>query len=235
MAVGSFQVAANDFSQPLAEHWNGRTWAIGTVPMPSGAVGSTLAGVSCASAANCTAAGYYIMPIGHNHLNYAVAEHWNGSAWTVQPSPNPANPDASLAGVACSSATSCTAVGNNAPAVGVFQTLAEGWNGSTWVIQPTPNPARTQSGSLTGLWGASCTTASSGTAAATFGPTNFTSNATAEYWNGTAWTIQATAPPVARKHLVAVSCVSAHVCTAVGGSFTKGTNRLLQQPLAEHE
>ena len=103
------------------------------------------------------------------------------------------------------------------------------------MIQPTPNPTRTQSGSLTGLWGVSCTTASSCTAGATFGPTNFTANAGAEYWNGAAWKIQATAQPVAGKHLVAVSCVSAHVCTAVGGSFTKGTNRLLQQPLAEHE
>ncbi|HET7246665.1 MAG TPA: hypothetical protein VFJ07_17700 [Streptosporangiaceae bacterium] len=103
------------------------------------------------------------------------------------------------------------------------------------MIQPTPNPARTQAGSLTGLWGVSCTTASSCTAAATFGPTNFTANAAAEYWNGTIWKIQATAQPVAGKHLVAVSCVSAHVCTAVGGSFTKGTNRLLQQPLAERE
>ena len=286
MAVGSFQVAANDFSQPLAEYWNGSTWAIGAVPMPSGAVGSTLLGVSCAAAANCTAVGYYIMPIGHNHLNYAVAEHWDGSTWsiqatpkmarsqlsavscpsgtsctavgsyepvppngsqltlaehwdgstwTVESTPNPASPDASLAAVACSSPANCTAVGNNVPAVEVFQTLAERWNGSTWVIQSTPNPARTQSGSLTGLWGVSCTTASSCTAAATFGPTNFTANAAAEYWNGTAWKIQATAQPVAGKHLVAVSCVSAHVCTAVGGSFTTGTNRLLQQPLAEHE
>jgi hypothetical protein len=44
-----------------------------------------------------------------------------------------------------------------------------------------------------------------------------------------------TAQPAAAKHLVAVSCVSAHVCIAVGGSFTKGTLRNLQLPLAEHE
>jgi len=84
-------------------------------------------------------------------------------------------------------------------------------------------------------WGFPAPRPSSCTAAGTFGPTNFTANAAAEYWNGTVWRIQATAQPVAGKHLVAVSCVSAHVCTAVGGSFTKRTNRLLQQPLAEHE
>jgi len=81
----------------------------------------------------------------------------------------------------------------------------------------------------------SCPTASGCTAAATFAPTNFTANAAAEYWDGTAWKIQATAQPAAGQHLVAVSCVSAHVCTAIGGILTKGTNQNRQLPLAERE
>jgi hypothetical protein len=286
MAVGFFQVAGNDPLQPLAERWTGSAWTIEPAPTPTGALGGELLGVSCASAASCTATGYYIEAIGSNHLNYALAEHWNGrtwsvqagpmlprsqlfavsctsetsctavgrhepvppdgsqrtlaehwngSTWTVQPTPNPANPQANLAAVACSSPANCTAVGNNLPAVAVFQTLAEHWDGSTWAIQPTPNPAGVQSGSLTGLWGVSCPTASSCTAAATFAPTNFRANAAAEYWNGTTWRIQPTAQPAAGQHLVAVSCVSAHVCTAVGGIVTQGTNRKLQLPLAERE
>jgi hypothetical protein len=136
---------------------------------------------------------------------------------------------------------------------GSAQPLAEHWTGGTWTIEPAlrqpvhtlerqhlddpacPNPATPQSGFLTGLWGVSCPAASSCTAAATFAPTNFTASAAAEYWNGTAWKIQATAQPTAGKHLVAVSCVSAHICTAVGGTFTKGTVRKLQLPLAERE
>src|SRR5262249_14810425 len=112
------------------------------------------------------------------------------------------------------------------------RTLAEAWNGSTWVIQPTPNSATLQFSRLTGV---SCPTASSCTAAATFAPSHFRANAAAEYWNGTAWKVQATAQPAADKRLLAVACVSARVCTAVGGIFPKGTLRNLQQPLAEPE
>ena len=53
--------------------------------------------------------------------------------------------EAILDSVSCSSATACTAVGEVSPSVnasGNHVTLAERWNGTTWVIQPTPgNPA----------------------------------------------------------------------------------------------
>jgi hypothetical protein len=41
-----------------------------------------------------------------------------------------------LASVSCASATACVTVGSNQAA-----TMAERWNGATWTIQPTPNPA----------------------------------------------------------------------------------------------
>ena len=43
------------------------------------------------------------------------------------------------AGVSCTSATACTAVGYDA-SVGTTVTLAERWNGTSWKIQSTPNP-----------------------------------------------------------------------------------------------
>ncbi|HEV2451668.1 MAG TPA: hypothetical protein VGS62_07060 [Streptosporangiaceae bacterium] len=224
-------ISNNRLVYALAERWDGSTWSIQATPSKPR---SQLSGVSCTSDTSCTAVGNY-EPTPPNGSQLTLAEHWNGTTWTVQPTPNPANPVASLAAIACSSAATCTAVGKSISAVGVMQTLAEHWNGSTWVTQPTPNPTATQAGSLTGLWGVSCPTASSCTAAATFAPTSFTARAAAEYWNGSSWKIQATAQPAAGKHLAAVSCVSAHVCTAVGGIFTQGTNRLLQQPLAEHD
>src|SRR5262249_19996181 len=224
-------IGSNHLDHASAEHGNGSPWSPQASPkLPR----SQLFAVSCTSGTSCTAVGRH-EPVPPDGSQLTLAEHWNGRTWTVQPTPNPANPEANLAAVACSSPTNCTAVGNNLPAVAVFQTLAEHWNGTTWAIQPTPNPAATQSGSLTGLSGAPCPTPRNGTAAATFAPTNFKVNAAAEYWDGTAWKIQATAQPAADKHLVAVSCVSAHVCTAVGGIFIKGTNRTLRQPLAERE
>ena len=111
----------------------------------------------------------------HHHRGRAraVAERWNGTRWTIQPTPNPRPGGAFLNGVSCTSASACTAVGSLPPG-----TLAERWNGTRWAIQPTPNPA--QGGG--GLSGVSCTSASACTAV---GGSN--AGALAERWNGTSW------------------------------------------------
>jgi hypothetical protein len=42
-----------------------------------------------------------------------LAEHWNGSRWAIQPTPNPTGQAPSvLSGVSCTAATACTAVGD---------------------------------------------------------------------------------------------------------------------------
>jgi len=73
--------------------------------------------------------------------------------WTVQYPPNPAGSfNSSLEGVSCAVPS---AVASSCIAVGGYQvqpsdnalSLAEKWNGSSWVIQPTPNP----SGSVTAV------------------------------------------------------------------------------------
>jgi hypothetical protein len=55
------------------------TWAIQATPNPSGATGTTLAGVSCASATRCVAVGSYTNGGGHSQTALALAEYWNGS------------------------------------------------------------------------------------------------------------------------------------------------------------
>jgi hypothetical protein len=85
-------------------------------------------------------------------------------AWTlkVPPNPGPAGKTfSSLSATSCPSATACTAVGHYQNASGNNVTLAEHWNSSKWVIQPTPNPDTSGSG----LLGVSC----SSTAACTAG------------------------------------------------------------------
>jgi hypothetical protein len=50
-----------------------------------------------------------------------LAEQWNGSAWTIQSTPNPTGSNQNeLYAVSCASSTTCTAVG-----AGIFGTLAE--------------------------------------------------------------------------------------------------------------
>jgi hypothetical protein len=49
---------------PAAWRWDGSTWTIQTLPVPSDSIGGQLAGVSCSSATVCTAVGraYYDDP-----------------------------------------------------------------------------------------------------------------------------------------------------------------------------
>jgi hypothetical protein len=187
----------------LAERWNGTAWTIQPTPNPRGARGSFLYGVSCPSASACTATGYYFASTG---AVVTLAERWNGTAWTIQPTPNPRGAEASeLYGVSCPSASACTAVGYYNNSTSVVVTLAERWNGTAWTIQPTPNPRGAQGSSLDAV---SCPSASACTAVGTL----------AESWNGTAWTIQPTPNPRGAYAwiLTGVSCPSASACTAAG-------------------
>ena len=76
----------------------------------------------------------------YNDGVFGIAEHWDGSRWTVQHLPVPPVPPGEEplvlpASVSCASATACVTVGGSQAA-----TMAERWNGTTWTIQRTPNP-----------------------------------------------------------------------------------------------
>jgi hypothetical protein len=102
-------------------------------PSPAGTAISSLLGVACAGPSACTAVGSSITATG---ASQAVAEHWNGTRWRIQPTPK-LSQGASLNGVSCTSASACTAVGRS----GVGP-LAERWNGARWSIQATPTRRR---------------------------------------------------------------------------------------------
>src|SRR5207248_2351355 len=113
-------------------------WSVQTVPTPSGAQSGVLSGVACASSTQCTAVGNYVSSTGTRNT---LAERWNGSAWSVQSTPNPSGARSSqLLSVACPSSTVCVADGTAVNSAGTAVTLAEGWNGSSWSAQSTPNP-----------------------------------------------------------------------------------------------
>ena len=85
-----------------------------------------------------------------------------------------------LASVSCSSASWCMAVGSWSPSQqGPSRTLAEAWNGTSWQLLITPDPAGTAASSLTSV---SCTSAARCMAVGDHGTGTF-----AETWNGTSW------------------------------------------------
>jgi hypothetical protein len=88
---------------------------------------------------SCVAVGNYW---NENGTPLTLVESWNGSAWSIVSSPDVASKDNysnSLAGVSCTGATGCMAVGSTSSGQG-DQTLAEAWDGTSWTIGTSPNP-----------------------------------------------------------------------------------------------
>jgi hypothetical protein len=119
-----------------------------------------------------------------------------------------------MSGVACLSASDCTAVGYYQTSGGLIKTLVEHWDGNAWQIVSSPNPGV---GVESKLESVSCISASSCTAVGYYlaGPGYST---LVERWNGTAWSVLTSpnASGFANNYLYGVSCTSASACWAVG-------------------
>ena len=125
-AVGYHFDSTTAVQSSLVESWNGARWSI--VPSPNrDLAGNILYGVSCVSASSCQAVGYAI-PFNQSTVGAfeTLTESWNGSGWSIVPSPNNGTSAGLLLGVSCVAANACEAVGEYAN-VGLanYQTLIE--------------------------------------------------------------------------------------------------------------
>ena len=136
-AVGSFVNSAS-VTQSLIETWNGTTWSIVSSP-DQGVHDNFLDNLWCGSTTFCTAAGYYY---NGSATTQTLVESWNGSTWTIVPTPDRGTGSNALLGVSCTSTISCTAAGYDVPTSPVIPggihavNLVLSWNGSTWSIIP---------------------------------------------------------------------------------------------------
>jgi PKD repeat protein len=244
VAVGSHWSLSVHTDVTLAEIWDGETWSVMATPNPPGLEEgwkdgryALLRGISCLTTSDCVAVGYYRNTGEEEYLESTgekvepLAEHWNGSTWTMMSVAAPSGADAGwLEGVSCTSSTECTAVGSFNDSSGVEDTLAERWNGSEWTTQTTP----TTSGS--GLKSVSCTSLTECTAVGSFTNGSGVEDTLAERWNGSKWTIQPTRNPTgteASNYLSGVSCTSPTVCMAVGTHVSAHLSSFLEATLAE--
>jgi hypothetical protein len=212
-AVGEYE--GNGGRYTLAERWNG-SWTVQQTPNPSGGESSTLEGVSCTSATACTAVGYHVTEPGSPEgPSNTLVEHWNGTEWKIQTSPNPSGSLHMLRSVSCTSATSCMAVGAYGYPDGsawVTHSMAMSWNGTEWSVIPIPNPADgLDSGSLQAV---SCESSADCTAVG---------GNVLQFWNGSEWSVGSWSKPSgegsSEGELYGVSCSSTTACTAVGDYF----------------
>ncbi len=211
-AVGYQQ--ATGLRLAFSEIWNGARWAIQLVPVPAGSDYSELDAVSCASATSCVAVGDYQTTSSPGESPLSAV--WNGSRWTMKTVPVRSGATTTqLSGISCRSATFCTAVGwDDAAAYG--ETLAETWNGTAWTVHSTPNPGDSAGSALTAV---SCASATSCSAVGDYITGASPELSLAEYWNGTAWTLQSTPEASGTDtYLTGVSCPAPGTCTASGWS-----------------
>src|SRR5207249_4709702 len=84
-AVGT-SFAAGAVTQTLIERWDGISWAIVNSPSTNAAEHNQFYGVTCPSALDCWAVGFYKNSLTGN--NQTLMERWDGNSWALVPSPN---------------------------------------------------------------------------------------------------------------------------------------------------
>jgi hypothetical protein len=116
IAVGSLRSTAG----PFAATWDGTEWTALDALNPAGSVRAELNGISCVSSSSCMAVGWLETRAGTG-ASRPLSEIWDGTAWSIEPTPNPPSSVASgLQDVSCVAPLTCEAVGryNAGPILG---------------------------------------------------------------------------------------------------------------------
>jgi hypothetical protein len=129
-AVGTYVPSLNGVFSTLAQHFDGTRWT--AFPLPNvGAQQNLLQAVSMPGPGKAWAVGDYISG---KFQQQTLIEHFDGTVWSVVPSPSPGALQNILYGVAAITDTDVWAVGGFEDSNDVWHTLTEHWNGSTWSV-----------------------------------------------------------------------------------------------------
>jgi len=224
-AVGGYDDSSRHQQGLLLTQTSG-TWTAVKAPLPAGAAANPQAlvkSVSCASARNCTATGFYANRSGG--FRALVLTKTSGT-WTAARAPVPAgaaaNPDDFLGAVSCTSAGNCAATGDYLDRLGRDQGLLLTKTSGTWTAVKAPLPAGTVFDPFADVNSVSCTSAGNCTATGTYSDnSDHRQGLLLTQTAGTWAAVQAPLPAHPRFNpnviLNSVSCTSAGNCTAVGG------------------
>lgn len=145
--TGSYMIQVSQTAlryETFSLHWNGSTWSVVQMPKVTGSdnlLAYEFSSIDALSPTNVWAvggSGDNVIGIGGSPSNTLI-EHWNGTAWSIVPSPSPGT-NAALTGVTSSSASNIWAVGYDTPAGATQpQTLTLNWNGTAWTTVASPN------------------------------------------------------------------------------------------------
>ena len=213
MATGFADNSSTSYTDTLAEQWDGTGWTVVSTPSIAGHTDDEFNSVSCTGPSNCMAVGY----------NTATG------TGLVVPSPGDSSPGAAHSGFLGSPdpiANAHALMHGANPHIAVStHVLAEQWNGASWTVTNTVDPAGITSPEL---FAVSC--AGAGFCMATGYDTPSSSVLTfAEEWSGGSWSPSALpdATTGSNDALLALSCMSPTSCTAVGTTFTSPSNEVV--------
>jgi hypothetical protein len=151
-AVGSFSAAHGTVVDTftLTEHFDGARWKVVSSPnvaKPNQFNGArqVLNAVAARGTGDVWAVGQTIDTATGSFLpDRTLILHWTGTSWVVVPSPDHADEEDMLTGVAATSATNAWAVGtftDRSSGFPIDRTQILRWNGAAWSVVPTPNGA----------------------------------------------------------------------------------------------
>jgi RHS repeat-associated protein len=193
----------------------------------SGASADTgINGISCLSATNCVGAGTSNLTAKATRPNRSQAYTWNGKAWVDIATPEPTGAgESELNAVSCTSAAACFEVGDYVDSGGVKKSLVISWNGTTWSLATTPNPAGATATVLTGV---SCAFASSCVSVGRYVDGSGNTWAAGLTYNGASWSVSTPAVAGATtSELNSVSCTSSTNCMVAGSYVSSGVRKSL--------
>jgi hypothetical protein len=213
----------------LVADWNGSAWSM-RAPATLG-VESWLNAVTCVAPGSCVAVGGYSTSSDNDEPgNHTLVEMEVGGSWTVISSPSPGSGDQTeLDSVACTSITSCVAVGSlgavSDPYEAQVLTLVEMWNGIAWSVVPSPSLGTGRQAALQSVACASpkrCFAVGYDSSATSAG--SLLDFALVESWQGGSWSVVPDPGPVQphRSVLQSIACPAPNRCVAVGFQSPSG-------------
>jgi hypothetical protein len=135
---GVAAVAANDVwavgqagsLKTLAIHWNGAGWSLVPTPAFDNSISNeVLVGIVALSSGDIASVGQFMQ----SSVQHTLTEHWNGSSWTLVPSPNAESSSNRLSGITATPTGTLWAVGTT----GVF-----GQPERTLILRKSPEKSR---------------------------------------------------------------------------------------------
>jgi hypothetical protein len=179
-AVGWTLVREN---QPFVVHWDGTQWTEVPTPRVNGRT-ALLLGVDAVGPDDVWAVGYSTTNGGSRYRS--LAEHWDGSSWSIAPTPRPRHHrESQLLAVKAFATDDVWAVGSWTHRLEERRTLAEHWDGTSWSVvrggpgtQPLTFLDAVDGVAPDDLWAVGAT-----------GDPTGGSDVRTQRWDGTAWTV----------------------------------------------